>query len=89
MKNIMKLHGGAPLSRAALKSITGGLIDFVNYDPNNLCQNVTEIVPAGCPCTPKSNCARRFGPGAVGNSGGPVTIEGACVGGTCAGSVGP
>lgn len=89
MKKTLKLKGAVPLSRKALKTITGGLIDFVNYDPDNACQNATEIIPIGCPCSSSSNCSRRFGPGAVGNDGGPATIEGACIGGVCAGSTAP
>ncbi|AZA47606.1 hypothetical protein EG346_05120 [Chryseobacterium carnipullorum] len=88
MKKTLRLKGGIPLSRKDLKNITGGLIDFVNYDPSNECQNATEIVPIGCPCNSKSYCSRRFGPGAIGNQGGPSTIEGACIGGVCAGSTG-
>ncbi|PTT66720.1 hypothetical protein, partial [Chryseobacterium sp. HMWF001] len=84
------LNGATPLSRKALKEITGGLTNLVVYDPdNNYCQSALEIVPVGCPCNSKSICPQRFGPGAVGNNSGPVTLAGACINGVCAGSVNP
>lgn len=89
MKKKLSLEAAIPLSRKALKEIKGGLTDLVVYDPdNNECQRATEIVPIGCPCTSSAHCSRRFGPGAVGNGGGPATIEGACINGVCAGSTG-
>ena len=60
MKNL-KFNANEMLGRTELKSILGGE-GPVFYDPNDPCQNYTELAPTGCPC-PTSiylDCASRI-----------------------------
>ncbi len=82
-KNILNLEGVALLTKEQQKKINGGH-DLTVYDPDNPCQNFTEITPSGCPCNSSSYCSRTYGPGAIGSGGGPATIDGKCVNGSCA-----
>ena len=83
-KNILNLEGASLLTKQQQKNITGGLGELTGYDEGNPCQNYTEIVPTGCPCSSTLPCARVYGPGAIGNNPGPVTVPGTCTNGVCA-----
>jgi hypothetical protein len=78
-KNILNLKGASLLTKKQQKSIVGGA-DFVKYDPDDPCQNWTEIVPTGCPCSSQFSCSSVYY-----QDGSDTQLrDGVCVNGRCA-----
>ena len=76
-KSILNLRGAQELSKNEQKSVFGGA-ELTIYDKFDFCLNATEIVPTGCPCGPRSQCAITYTVGL-----GPNSHEGVCRGGVC------
>lgn len=78
-KSILNLEGASLLTKKQQKNIVGG--DFVVYDPNDPCQNWTEVVPAGCPCSEQFSCSGVYYQDAENNT---QYRAGVCTNGRCA-----
>ncbi len=78
-KNILSLKGVSLLTKKQQKNIVGGA-DFVVYDPNDPCQNWTEVVPTGCPCSENFSCSSVYYQDAENNT---RYREGICRNGRC------
>lgn len=82
-QKILKLEGISLLLKNQQKTIVGGA-KLIVYNPDDQCQNATEVIPTGCPCSESLPCSRVYGSGAIGSGSGPVTVPGTCRNGFCA-----